>query len=92
MSRVWSDRVVEESNLKVQMSALRRILNADQDVIKTVHGRGYVFTSEVTTVSIKRDVLADPVRNLHRPTSDLRCQPACPAGAHRAGSGRPHLE
>src|SRR3982074_2283980 len=39
MSRVWSDRVVEESNLKVQMSAPRRILNADQDVIKTVHGR-----------------------------------------------------
>jgi DNA-binding winged helix-turn-helix (wHTH) protein len=60
MSRVWSDRVVEESNLKVQMSALRRILNADQDVIKTVHGRGYVFTGEVNTESIKRDVLARP--------------------------------
>src|SRR5260370_10270535 len=52
MSRVWPDRVVEESNLKLQMSALRRILNADQDVIKTVHGRGYVLTSEVNTASI----------------------------------------
>jgi len=60
MSRVWSDRVVEESNLKVQMSALRRVLNADENVIKTVHGRGYVFTSEVTTASIKRDALARP--------------------------------
>jgi DNA-binding winged helix-turn-helix (wHTH) protein len=48
MSRVWPDRVVEESNLKMQMSALRRVLNADRDIIKTVHGRGYVFTSEVT--------------------------------------------
>jgi DNA-binding response OmpR family regulator len=49
ISRVWPDTVVEESNLKVQMSALRRVLNADRDVIKTVHGRGYVFTSDVTT-------------------------------------------
>jgi len=49
ISRVWPDTIVEESNLKVQMSALRRVLNTDRDVIKTVHGRGYVFTSEVAT-------------------------------------------
>jgi DNA-binding response OmpR family regulator len=60
VSRVWPDTVVEESNLKVQMSALRRVLNADRDVIKTVHGRGYVFTSEVTTASIEPDALARP--------------------------------
>jgi DNA-binding response OmpR family regulator len=58
LSRVWPDTVVEESNLKVQMSALRRVLNADRGVIKTVHGRGYVFTSEVTAASIKPDALA----------------------------------
>src|SRR5882762_3960908 len=55
ISRVWPETVVEESNLKVQMSALRRVLNADRDVIKTVHGRGYVFTNEVTATSIKPD-------------------------------------
>jgi FixJ family two-component response regulator/DNA-binding winged helix-turn-helix (wHTH) protein len=60
MSRVWPGRLVEESNLKMQMSALRRVLNADRDIIKTVHGRGYVFTSEVTTASIKRDVWVRP--------------------------------
>ena len=58
ISRVWPNRVVEESNLKMQMSALRRILNADRQVIKTVHGRGYVFTSKVTTASSEPDVLA----------------------------------
>jgi FixJ family two-component response regulator/DNA-binding winged helix-turn-helix (wHTH) protein len=58
--RVWPDTVVEESNLKVQMSALRRVLNADRDVIKTVHGRGYVFTSEVTATSIKPDSFDRP--------------------------------
>jgi FixJ family two-component response regulator/DNA-binding winged helix-turn-helix (wHTH) protein len=60
ISRVWPDTVVEESNLKVQMSALRRVLNADRDVIKTVHGRGYVFTSEVTTASIEPDACDRP--------------------------------
>jgi DNA-binding response OmpR family regulator len=60
VSRVWPDTVVEESNLKVQMSALRRVLNADRDVIKTVHGRGYVFTGEVATASIKPNALARP--------------------------------
>jgi DNA-binding response OmpR family regulator len=58
ISRVWPDTVVEESNLKVQMSALRRVLNLDRDVIKTVHGRGYVFTGEVTSTSIDPDALA----------------------------------
>src|SRR5947207_224358 len=60
MSRVWPDTVVEESNLKVQMSALRRVLNADRDSIKTVHGRGYVFTNEVTATSIKPDSFDRP--------------------------------
>jgi DNA-binding winged helix-turn-helix (wHTH) protein len=52
ISRVWPSIVVDESNLKVQISALRKVLSADRDVIKTIHGRGYVFTSEVTTASI----------------------------------------
>src|ERR1700737_3620158 len=69
MSRVWPDTVVEESNLKVQMSALRRVLNADRDVIKTVHGRGYVFTGEVTTASIEPDALARPGSEPTPPTS-----------------------
>ena len=60
MSRVWPDTVVEESNLKVQMAALRKVLNEDQDVIKTIHGRGYMFTGEVTTISVGPEALARP--------------------------------
>ena len=52
VSRVWPSIVVDESNLKVQISALRKALSTDRDVIKTVHGRGYVFTGEVTTAPI----------------------------------------
>ena len=41
MARVWPGIVVSEENLKVQVSALRRALGADRDVIRTEFGRGY---------------------------------------------------
>jgi DNA-binding winged helix-turn-helix (wHTH) protein len=44
LSRVWPDVVVSEENLKVQISALRKALGADRDVIRTEFGRGYRFT------------------------------------------------
>ena len=42
LERVWPAVVVEENNLQVQVSALRKILG--QDAIATVPGRGYRFT------------------------------------------------
>jgi DNA-binding winged helix-turn-helix (wHTH) protein len=60
VSRVWPDTIVEEGNLKVQMSALRKVLSEDRDVIKTIHGRGYVFASEVTAAPAERMPLTAP--------------------------------
>ena len=45
VSRVWPDVVVSEENLKVQVSALRKALGADRDVIRTEFGRGYRLTA-----------------------------------------------
>jgi DNA-binding winged helix-turn-helix (wHTH) protein len=45
ISRVWPNVVVSEENLKVQVSALRKVLGADRDVIRTEFGRGYRFTA-----------------------------------------------
>ncbi len=42
---VWPDLVVEENNLQVHISALRKLLGAQ--AIATVPGRGYRFTAEV---------------------------------------------
>src|SRR5580704_2544670 len=84
ISRVWPDTVVEESNLKVQMSALRRVLNADRDVIKTVHGRGYVFTSETLAASIERDA---SVRLASEPTAP-QFGPVLPTSLPDCGSPR----
>jgi len=51
MQRVWADRIVEENNLQAQISVLRRAFGADRDLIRTVAGRGYQFTSEIHSVS-----------------------------------------
>ena len=51
MSAVWPEMVVEDSNLNVQIAALRRILDegrTDGSCIQTVPGRGYRFTAAVT--------------------------------------------
>ena len=51
VSRVWPDVVVSEENLKVQVSALRKALGADRDVIHTEFGRGYRFTGVLRALS-----------------------------------------
>lgn len=52
MDRAWPNTVVEESNLKVHMTALRRALGDGQEgqrYIATVVGRGYRFVSPVVS-------------------------------------------
>ena len=51
MRAAWPGTVVEEGNLTVQISALRRILDAGtqgESCIQTVSGRGYRFVPRVT--------------------------------------------
>src|SRR5258708_6182268 len=40
MSRVWPGRIVEENNLQAGISALRKALGADRDLVRTAAGRG----------------------------------------------------
>jgi TolB-like protein/DNA-binding winged helix-turn-helix (wHTH) protein/Flp pilus assembly protein TadD/rhodanese-related sulfurtransferase len=69
MDAVWSNTAVEESNLTVQISALRRALDtgsAEGSLIQTVPGRGYRFVPPVTRTAIPpepahaRALVADP--------------------------------
>lgn len=52
MREVWHDAEIEENNLTVSMSVLRKLLgdSAGHDYIETVPKRGYRFTAEVRRV------------------------------------------
>jgi len=41
LKQVWPDTIVEENNLQVHMSALRKVLGESRGLIQTVSGRGY---------------------------------------------------
>jgi TolB-like protein len=54
MAAVWPGTAVEESNLTVQIAALRRVLDRDRALgscIQTVPGRGYRFSAMVLRVA-----------------------------------------
>jgi DNA-binding winged helix-turn-helix (wHTH) protein/TolB-like protein/Tfp pilus assembly protein PilF len=54
MSKLWPDTIVEENNLTVNMSALRKALNDDSSqpqYIETIPRRGYRFMAEVREVN-----------------------------------------
>ncbi len=57
LASVWSDTEVEENNLTVSVSALRKALS-DEHYIENVTRRGYRFTAEVRVVA---DGLTAPV-------------------------------
>jgi TolB-like protein/Tfp pilus assembly protein PilF len=57
MRQIWPDAIVEENNITVSMSILRKTLGDDQDrrqFIETVPRRGYRFLPEVKEVSQQR--------------------------------------
>src|SRR6516162_11899021 len=76
--RVWPNTVVEESNLKVNVAALRRALREGQPgrrYIATVSGRGYRFVAPVEyaepgTLSVPQSPAATRPHNL--PASSTR--------------------
>ncbi|MFK3799084.1 ATP-binding protein [Pseudomonas sp. NPDC088444] len=76
LQRVWPDTVVEENNLQVHISALRKALGSDRDLIRTIPGRGYMLLgSEEPAVD---GVPHDDARALHllRSSGGHRLPPA----------------
>jgi TolB-like protein/Flp pilus assembly protein TadD len=57
MREIWRDSIVEENNITVSMSILRKTLGDDQlthQFIETVPRRGYRFLAEVTEVAAEK--------------------------------------
>ncbi|HTU60652.1 MAG TPA: transcriptional regulator, partial [Polyangiales bacterium] len=47
LARVWPDTTIQESNLKVNVAALRRALGDGGRYVASVSGRGYRFVAPV---------------------------------------------
>lgn len=65
MAEIWPDTFVEETNLKVNISTLRKVLGAEGEegkFIETLHKRGYRFTAKVTEIQAANSlpVTAEP--------------------------------
>src|SRR5689334_7661430 len=71
LSRVWPDTVVEENNLVIQISALRKALGEDRDFIRTVSGRGYRFVAEISTAVAASETETRVDRGATAPSSNL---------------------
>src|SRR5262245_42621779 len=60
--RVWADQIVEESNLTVQISAIRKALGERRDhprYIVTIPGRGYRFIGAVMKVTEDAEIVIE---------------------------------
>jgi TolB-like protein len=72
LSKVWPDVIVEENNIQVQVSALRKALGDGQDgasYIVTVPGRGYRFAgSSTASLVLDAEALQPPLRVPDRPS------------------------
>ncbi len=71
MARVWPNRVVEEGNLQAQITALRKALGSDREVVRTVAGRGYLFTEEIHAITAIHDQPAHTELPARRRDNDL---------------------
>ncbi|TFW56697.1 response regulator [Bradyrhizobium sp. MOS001] len=49
VARAWPNTIVSESNLRVQIAALRNALGGDKGIVKSISGRGYTFTAPIST-------------------------------------------
>ncbi|MFM0549461.1 winged helix-turn-helix domain-containing protein [Paraburkholderia sediminicola] len=59
LEQVWPDTIVEENNLQVHMSALRKVLGESRNLIQTVSGRGYRLVSREASAEQPGDAIRD---------------------------------
>ncbi|MDR6206761.1 ATP-binding protein [Paraburkholderia graminis] len=74
MDAVWPNTIVEENNIQVHLSALRKILGADRDLILTVPGRGYQLVQRHRAASIAASSPEAQCAPAGRPLPPLRMQ------------------
>ena len=91
LALVWPGIFVAATNLKVQVSALRKALGEDRDFIRTECGRGYRFTAAIRPIAAVPEN-APPMRRKHRSRREVCRKRTAPQSARNwcaAGSNWP---
>ena len=65
LALAWPGIFVDATNLKVQVSLLRKALGEDRDCIRTEFGRGYRFTAAISSIEAGPEN-PRPMRRRHR--------------------------
>lgn len=96
MDLVWRDQFVEEANLTVQISALRKVLGETKEehrYIVTVPGHGYRFVADVQNGGAKPDIVIETHTTSHvlveEVVTELETESVTPA--RRIGNGESGL-
>ena len=92
MTAVWPATVVEDTNLNMQIAALRRALDegrADGSCIQTIPGRGYRFAVPVIRVESALPSSGRPTGNGAGGSVALQPEPENPAPPSRSGTTPP---
>jgi non-specific serine/threonine protein kinase len=63
MSRVWSDTIVSDTALQVQISAIRKALGANRALLSTASGRGYRLLGEWQLREGERSIAFGPLQD-----------------------------
>ncbi len=90
LSAVWPDQIVEENNVSVHVSALRKLLSADSDgkqLIATIPGRGYSFVAPVECID---DDLVIEQRTVERIVIEHDGGETAPNGRQLLPGGKPN--
>lgn len=84
LESIWPDQYVEENNLSVQISALRKVLGGDGQVIATISGRGYSFVAPVEKIDDDGGDIVIEQRTFERITvEEISPQPIASLGSNR---------
>lgn len=70
LALVWPGIFVDASNLKVQVSELRKALGEDRGFIRTEFGRGYRFIAAISPIAAVPEN-PSPMRRKHRPRREV---------------------
>ena len=78
LQTLWQGRVVSDSALSARLKAARKAVGdtgGAQEIIKTIHGRGYQFIAEATEIN-EKDAQSDSSPQLKREKSPLPDKPS----------------